>query len=280
MGRVRGQNRQAEVFAADDSCMDGWLLPAASFVLGAVFGSFANVVIYRVPAGLSIVRPGSNCPACNRPIPWYDNLPLLSYLVLRGRCRNCESRISIRYPIVEAVTAISWVLVVRRFGLEAELAAYLLFATVLVILSFIDLEHGRLPTRIIGPSMFAGVILLAAASLSKQDYKSLLDAALGSAAYGLPLLALALAVPRGMGGGDVNLAGYLGLHLGWLSLLHVVVGAFSGFVLAGFTGIALIVSRVKGRKDKIPFGPFMALGAFVAVLAGKSLIRIWLGVTP
>lgn len=256
-----------------------WLLPVAAFVFGAIFGSFANVVIHRVPARSSIVRPGSSCPSCGQAIAWYDNLPLISYVLLGGRCRNCRSRIGIRYPVVELITAVAWVLLILRLGIAPELPAYLLFATVLVILSFIDLEHGRLPNRIIWPAMMAGMVLLAAASVFIGNYRPLLDAAIGAAAYGLPLLGLGLAVPAGMGGGDVNLAGYLGLHLGWFSLLHVVVGAFSGFILGGLTGIALIALRLKGRKDKIPFGPFMALGALISVLAGSNLIRAWLGIS-
>lgn len=254
-----------------------WFVIVAAFATGAVLGSFSNVVVYRLPRSRSLVSPGSSCPECGAPIAWYDNIPVISFLILRGKCRKCGAPISIRYPIVELIVAVSWGLVGWRFGLSAALPAFLVFVTALVILSFIDLEHRRLPNVVLGPAAIAGVVLLQIASVVEGDWSSLRDALIGAGIYGLPLLVIGLLFPSGMGGGDIKLAAYLGIHLGWLSLLHVVVGAMLGFILGGITGIALMVSGKKSRKDPIPFGPFMALGAVISVLAGSTLIRVWLG---
>ncbi|MGH2706203.1 MAG: prepilin peptidase [Actinomycetota bacterium] len=242
-----------------------------------MFGSFANVAIYRLPRGLSIVSPCSACPRCTRPITWYDNLPLFSYLFLRGRCRHCGERISGRYPLVEAAVGALWVLLFLRIGWQAELPAFLAFGTVLVILSAIDLEHRRLPNRVLGPAAVLGLVLLVGAGGLSGDWFRMLQSLLGAAAYGVPMFLIALAVPAGMGGGDVKFAPYLGLHLGWFGLSTVFVGAFLAFLLGGISGIVLILLKRKGRKDALPFGPFMALGALTAVLVGGSLVRLWLG---
>jgi leader peptidase (prepilin peptidase)/N-methyltransferase len=173
--------------------------------------------------------------------------------------------------------ASAWALVAWRLGLRPELLALLAFTSVIVVLSFIDLEHRRLPNRIVGPATLLGLALLLIAAAVSGEWNSLLTSILGALAYGVPMLLLALAFPSGMGGGDVNLAAYLGLHLGWFSLLHVLVGAMSGFFLGGAIGIALLAARKKGRKDPIPFGPFMALGGFISVLWGSEILRLWLG---
>lgn len=254
-----------------------WYLVLSCFLIGSVIGSFGNVVIYRLPRGDSLVRPRSACPECGEQIAWYDNLPLISYAVLRGRCRKCGAKISPRYPVVELLMAATWALVGWRVGLRPELPAFLVFAAVLVVLSFIDLEHRRLPNRIVGPATLAGLVLLAVAALVTRDWRSFIRAIVGCLAYGLPMLLLALAFPKGMGGGDVNLAAYLGLHLGWLSLSEVLVGAMTGFFLGGLIGIVLLAAGKKGRKDPIPFGPFMALGSFISLLWGSEILSLWLG---
>lgn len=242
---------------------------------GLAFGSFANVVVHRVPRSESIVVPGSACPSCGTPLAWYDNIPLLSFLVLRGRCRHCHATISVRYPLVEGLVGVLWALTALVVGLRPELPAFLAFVTVLVMLGAIDLEHRRLPNRILGPaSIVAGVLLLAAAPFS--GWTPLLMALAGAAAYGGPMLLLGLAFPAGMGGGDIKLAGYIGLHLGWLGLLHVLVGAMAGFIVGGVVGVALLVAGRKGRKDPVPFGPAMAVGALVALFAGEVILRFWL----
>lgn len=242
---------------------------------GLAFGSFANVVVHRVPRSESIVAPGSACPSCGTPLAWYDNIPLLSFLVLKGRCRHCRATISVRYPLIEGLVGVLWGLTALVVGLRPELPAFLAFVTVLVMLGAIDLEHRRLPNRILGAaSIVAGVLLLAAAPFS--GWTPLLMALAGAAAYGGPMLLLGLAFPAGMGGGDIKLAGYIGLHLGWLGLLHVLVGAMAGFIVGGVVGVALLVAGRKGRKDPVPFGPAMAVGALVALFAGEVILPFWL----
>lgn len=249
----------------------------AAGLLGLAFGSFATVLIGRVPSKKSIVSPGSACPVCETPIAWYDNIPVISYLALRSRCRSCGSRISVRYPVVEISNAVLWIAMTVRFGLSWTLPAYLAFATTLLVLSAIDFEHHRLPNRILGPASIIAIILLTVAGATSSDWNSILLAFAGAAAFGVPMLLLALAVPRGMGIGDVKLAGYLGLHLGWLSLWNVLVGAMAGFFIGGVAGIVLLIAGRKGRKDPVPFGPSMAAGALIAVFLGKGILELWLG---
>lgn len=246
-------------------------------LLGLFLGSFATVLIGRVPSKKSIVSPGSACPVCGTPIAWYDNIPVLSYLVLRGRCRSCGARISVRYPVVEISNAALWIAMTVRFGLSWTLPAYLAFATTLLVLSAIDFEHHRLPNRILGPASIMAVILLAVASATSSYWNSIPLALAGGAAFGVPMLLLAVAVPRGMGIGDVKLAGYLGLHLGWLSLWQVLIGAMAGFFIGGVVGIGFLVAGRKGRKDPVPFGPSLAAGALIAVFFGKGILQLWLG---
>lgn len=244
---------------------------------GLVFGSFANVVVYRVPRGFSVVSPGSLCPGCEAPIAWYDNIPLLSYAVLRARCRNCGAPISVRYPLVELTTGLVWMLMVWRIGVHPELPAFLAFGTALVILSAIDIEHHRLPNKVLGPAAIVGVVTLVGGALIGHHWGNLERAGLGAVFYGLPLLVLGLAAPSAMGGGDVKFAPYLGAHLGWLGLRVVLAGGLLGLVAGGLGGVAALLIGGKGMKDPIPFGPFMALGALLAILVGTSVLRVYLG---
>lgn len=256
--------------------LPGWYFPVALFVLGTVVGSFANVVIYRLPKGISL-GGRSACPTCGNPIAWYDNIPLVSYLYLRGRCRACKSRIGMRYPLVELAVGSLWLVLFWRLGFGSVLPAFLAFATTLVILSAIDFEHHRLPNKILFPGALVAIVLLTIAAAVQGDWQRLLDSALGALGYGAPILAIGLAFPAGMGGGDIKLAAYLGLHLGWFGLWHVLVGALLGILLGGLSGSALLLFGIKGRKDPIPFGPFMAVGAIVSVLAGARILDFWLG---
>jgi leader peptidase (prepilin peptidase)/N-methyltransferase len=248
-----------------------------AFVFGVAVGSFANVAVYRVPLGLSVVSPRSACPGCGTTLTWYDNIPLLSFVALRGRCRTCGRSISLRYPLVEVVVGAVWVGMLQRIGIRPELPAFLAFATTLVILSAIDLEHHRLPDRVLGPAAILAVVLLVAATAAGAGWVRLEHAGLGALAYGLPMLVLGLAAPTAMGGGDVKFAPYLGLHLGWLGLRLVLAGALLGLIAGGLGGIALLIAGRKGMKDAIPFGPFMALGALAAILLGPAPLRLWLG---
>jgi leader peptidase (prepilin peptidase) / N-methyltransferase len=251
-------------------------LAAALAVLGLLLGSFLNVVIHRVPRGESVVSPGSRCPGCGTAIRARDNVPVLSWLVLRGRCRHCATRIPVRYPMVELLTGALFAVVGVRFGPSWETPAFLYLAAVSVALGAIDLDVRRLPNVIVLPSyVVAGLLLLLPAEADGR-WDDLLRAVAGMAAlYGL-YLALVLVYPQGMGFGDVKLAGVLGLFLGWLGWGALAVGGFLGFLLGGVTGVALLAAKRAGRKSAIPFGPFMLAGAFVAVLWGSDLSHAYL----
>ena len=255
-------------------------------ILGLLVGSFLNVVIYRVPIGKSIVTPPSACPACDARIKPWDNVPVISWLVLRGRCRTCSARISVRYPIVELLSGLLFAAVALRFSQPLDiptaalvatgilLVAYLYFAAISVALAAIDLDTHTLPNAIVLPAYAVVAALLVAASAVYGDYSQLVSAAIGGAAMFVAYLAMALVYPGGMGFGDVKLAGVLGLLLGFLGWGTLIVGAFAAFLLGGLFGVALLVFRKAGRKSGIPFGPWMLAGAWLGIFIGE---RIWNG---
>ncbi len=246
-------------------------------LLGLVIGSFLNVVIWRVPRGESVVHPPSACPACGVPIRPRDNVPVLGWLILRGRCRNCQVPISRRYPLVEAATAGLFAALALRFGFAPELPAYLYLAAIGIALALIDLDVKRLPDALTLPSYAVGGLLLGVASF--QDGHALLRAVLGAAAmFGL-YFALCFAYPAGMGFGDVKLSGVLGLYTGWLGWDVWGAGLLLGFFSGGFFGIGLLLAGRGGRKTAVPFGPFMLFGAFVAIFGGHELVDAYLRLT-
>jgi leader peptidase (prepilin peptidase)/N-methyltransferase len=252
---------------------------ALAGLLGLVAGSFANVVIHRVPRRESVVRPRSRCPACAAPVAWRDNLPLLGWLLLRGRCRACRSPISVRYPLVELGMGLLWFLVALRLageGLGWAIPAYLVLAFVCVVLAVIDAATRLLPNRITYPAFPVVAGLLAVASLGLGDLGRLGRALLAAAAMGGFFLALALISPRGMGLGDVKLAPTLGLALGWLSWGAVAVGVFAAFLLGGLAGLAAMLALGLSRKSLLPFGPWLVAGALLGVLAGAEVAG-WYG---
>ncbi len=266
-------------------------MPALALgIFGSLIGSFLNVVVYRVPAGLSVVNPPSACPRCGQQIRSYDNIPLLSWLMLRGKCRTCAEPISSRYPLVELGTGLAfagvaaWVALTRWQATDAshltasilELLAFLYLAAVSIALALIDLDTRTLPNRIVLPSYLVGGVLLAAASVLTHDSAHLISLLVGGAALFVLYVAIALASPRGMGFGDVKLAGVLGLYLGHLGLAQLVVGAFSAFLLGGLFAVVLLLARRAGRKSGIPFGPWMLLGAWVGVVFGAQLASSYL----
>jgi leader peptidase (prepilin peptidase)/N-methyltransferase len=252
------------------------MLIVVAVLAGVVIGSFLNVVIWRVPRGESISHPASHCPSCEQPVRPRDNVPVLSYVLLRGRCRDCQAQISARYPLVELGTGVVFGLMAWRIGWAAELPAYLYLAAIGVALALIDIDVKRLPNAIILPSYVVAGCLLSVAALVDGDGEALLRAVIGAAAlYGFYFL-LAFIYPAGMGFGDVKLAGILGAYLGWLGYGELVVGAFLGFLFGGVLGGALMVVGRAGRKSKIPFGPFMLLGALVAILWGGTLTDLYL----
>jgi leader peptidase (prepilin peptidase)/N-methyltransferase len=245
-------------------------------VLGLIIGSFLNVVVWRVPRGESIAHPPSHCPACGADVRPRDNVPVVSWLLLRGRCRDCKAPISARYPLVELGTAAVFVVMAARIGLEPELPAFLYLGAIGVALALIDLDVKRLPNAIVLPSYGVAAVLLGAAALFGHDWDSYLRAGLGMAALYAFYFALAWIYPAGMGFGDVKLAGVLGAYLGWLGWAEVITGTFLGFLFGGVVGMALMAVGKAGRKSKVPFGPFMLAGAFVAILWGGALADLYL----
>ncbi|MEO7015156.1 MAG: prepilin peptidase [Leifsonia sp.] len=259
-------------------------------IVGLMIGSFLNVVIYRVPAGLSVVLPPSACPRCGASIKPYDNVPVISWLILRGRCRECAQPISVRYPLVEGMTGATF-FIVGLFALEAlgrttDLAqlfstvivalAYLYLAAISVALAMIDLDTQRLPDSIVLPSYFVSLSLFIAAAFTSGDFGGLFRAVIMLAVLVVAYYVMAIAYPGGMGFGDVKLAGLLGLYLGWLGWGVSFVGALAPFVLGGLFGIALIVVRRANRKSGIPFGPWMLGGTWLAIAFGGPLFERYL----
>jgi leader peptidase (prepilin peptidase)/N-methyltransferase len=248
-------------------------------LLGLAAGSFANVVIHRVPRRESLVRPGSRCPACDAPIAPRDNLPVLAWLLLRGRCRSCGAPIPLRYPLVELAMGLLWFVVALRLagdGLGWAVPAYLALAFVCVVLAAIDAATRLLPNRLTYPAFPVVAGLLLVASLGLGDLGRFGRALAAAAAVGGFFLALALISPRGMGLGDVKLAPTLGLALGWLSWGAVAVGVFAAFLLGGLAGLAAIVALGRTRKSLLPFGPWLVAGALLGVLVGGE-VAAWYG---
>jgi leader peptidase (prepilin peptidase)/N-methyltransferase len=244
-------------------------------LIGLCVGSFLNVVIYRVPRRESVIRPRSHCPACDSPIADRDNVPVLSWLLLRGRCRSCRARISIRYPIVELGTAVLFVAAAVRLGATWQLPAFCVFFASLLAISMIDLDHFIIPNRVIYPTHGVTIPLLGAAAAADGSWDHLRNAAIGGVAGFGVLLVIHLVSPRGMGFGDVRLAGVIGVMLGWLGLRYLFLGLFLGFLLAAVIGLVLIAAHLRSRKDAVPFGPFMAMGAVLAVLWGQAILNAY-----
>ena len=244
---------------------------AAAFagVLGATIGSFLNVVAYRLPRHESLVRPGSRCPGCGTAIKPYDNLPVLGWLLLRGRCRTCRTRISPRYPIVEASTAALAAAVVLTKHSAVDVVLGLVLVGVLVPIALIDLDHRIIPNKITLPAAVAAVAI--GIALDRHGVPEQLIAGAGAGGF---LLAFALAYPRGMGIGDVKLAAVLGLFLGRSVAVAILAGVLLGTVVG-----AVVMARVgveKGRKTAVPFGPFLAVGGLVGLFVGPAIIHWYL----
>jgi leader peptidase (prepilin peptidase) / N-methyltransferase len=239
----------------------------AGGLLGAIIGSFLNVVAHRVPRGESLVSPGSHCPGCGAEVKPYDNIPVVSWLLLRGRCRSCGMRISPRYPLVELAAAIAFAAVVAVRGFDNNLVLELPLVAALIALAAIDFDHKLLPNKIVYPLAAYGVI--ATLLVDQDDLVENLIAGAGAFAF---LLVAVIAYPRGMGMGDVKLAGAMGLYLG----LSVIPALLVAFLSGSLVGIVIIAREgAAGRKKAVPFGVFLALGGIVGVLAGPELIDLY-----
>lgn len=244
-----------------------------SLLLGLCLGSFLNVCIHRLPLKQSILRPASHCPWCGSAIKYYDNIPLLSYILLAGRCRNCSKSISWRYPAVEALTGLISVLLFIKYGISFQYLLLLLFLLSLITISFIDLDHQIIPDIISIPGIAAG--LLASPFLPHTGFvESLIGAAAGAGALFLVAYLYELLAKRpGMGGGDIKMLAMIGAWMGWRSLPMIVfLSSFSG-ALVGFLYLAL---SGRGLRVRIPFGPFLALGTVLHLFLGKEMIRFYL----
>lgn len=253
--------------------MPGFLLNLYVFLVGLCIGSFLNVCIYRLPAGRSIVRPASSCTGCDTVIRWYDNIPLLSYVALRGRCRACRSAISPRYPIVELLAGLFALAVWLQFGMQAQTLVYFVFIAVLLVITFIDIDHRIIPDAISLPGIPIGFAL--SFFLPALGWKSSL---LGIAIGGGSLFAVGwgyqlLTGKEGMGGGDIKLLGMIGAFIGWQGVLFTIMASsFTGTVV----GLAMMLRTRNDMKMAVPFGPFLAIGAILYLFFGPQWIDWYL----
>ena len=244
------------------------------FILGLIVGSFSNVCIYRIPRNESIIYPASHCPKCHSNILPKDNIPLLSYILLKGRCRNCKTKISIQYPMVEFLSGLIYLIIYLLYGLSVQTLIYIILSSALIIIAFIDLNQQMVPDVISLPGIVIGFILSFFVS-----YLSFINSALGVVVGGGIILVIGLAgslifKKEAMGGGDVKLAAMIGAFLGWR---YIIVSLFLGFFLGALTGIILIMTKIKKREDAIPFGPFIVLGSLITLLWGEKILSWYLG---
>lgn len=256
-----------------------WPVLVLIAVSGAMIGSFLNVVIWRVPRGESVVTPPSACPGCGHRITPQDNIPLLSWLLLRGRCRSCHRPISTRYPLVEAGTSALFAVTAWWWGLSWELPAFLYLAAIAVALTMIDIDVKRLPNAIVLPSYLVAGVLLAIPAVLQGEPDRLLRMAVGAAVGFGVLFGIRVIKPGGMGLGDVKLMGVLGMYLGYLGWAQLAVGFFAAFVVGGIVGIGLIVFTETGRKARIPFGPYLIGGAYLGWWIGSPVAGWYLTIT-
>ncbi len=249
----------------------------AVFILGLAVGSFLNVCIYRIPKGLSVVKPlRSFCPSCGRTIRWYDNIPLLSFLILRGRCRYCKEPISIRYPLVELLTAVIFSLLLRRYGLTVEFIGYCLLSAMLIAISFIDLSHYIIPNKITLPGMGLGLTFAAILTLFYHRPSMIVNRAVGLVIGGGVILLMSLVGSlifrrEAMGMGDVKLTAMIGAFMGFYP--HVILVILLSAVMGSVVGGGYMLIRRVGLKSAIPYGPFLSAGAVISMLYGEELWR-------
>lgn len=247
------------------------------FVLGTLLGSFANVCIYRLPQRLSVVFPGSHCPCCQEALrPWH-NIPLLSYMLLRGQCATCKTAISLRYPLVELGNGLLYVLLYHYYRFSAPGVVFALFATALLIVSCIDIAYTIIPDAITLPGIMVGIctsLWLTPVGVGNAVLGILVG---GGLFLLMAVLSVAILQREGMGGGDIKLIAMIGAFLGWHAVLVTI---FLGAVLGALVGTALILLRRQGRKEPVPFGPFLAIGALLAMARGETILTWYFSRTP
>jgi leader peptidase (prepilin peptidase)/N-methyltransferase len=242
-------------------------------LIGLAVGSFLNVVIYRVPRNESVVSPRSACPTCGTQIEDRDNIPVLSWLLLKGHCRTCQSPISARYPLVELATAGLFAGTAARMGFNWELPAFLLLSAGLLALALIDVEHLLLPKKIVYPLLIGVAALLVLAAGTTDQWHKLLVAVISAVAWFGVFFALNFVSPKLLGFGDVRLAPILGLALGWLGVRYVLLGFFGANLIGAVISIGLLATKRISREQQVPYGVFLALGTALAVFAGPELLR-------
>lgn len=241
------------------------------FILGLVIGSFLNVCIYRIPRKLSIIKPSSFCPSCGNSIKWWHNIPVLSFIILKGKCAYCGAKISLRYPVVEILNGIFYVLAYLNFGLTISLPFVLIFISALIVISFIDFDFQIIPDEISIPLIFLGIILSLLPHNSINLAYDIKDSLIGIVIGGGSLLIVSLITRGGMGGGDIKLNAAVGAFLGWkAALLTIFIGSLAGSI------VGIVILKKTGNR-KIPFGPFLSLGACVCLFFGESLLNWYFG---
>jgi len=242
-------------------------------IYGLTIGSFLNVLIYRIPRDESIAWPGSHCPTCGHSLSWYDNIPLLSYLMLKGKCRYCRASISARYPLVEALNAVIYAIMYAKFGFGVDFIFYSLMCSVLLTVVFMDLKEMIIPDSLVLCILALSVVHKAVNyflyGISPDLRGSILGLLLGAGLF----LAIMFVSGGGMGGGDVTLAGALGFVLG---VKYILLSIFLSFVFGAGISVVLLAAGIKTRKDPIPFGPFLVLGFFITVLRGQDIINLYI----
>jgi Type IV leader peptidase family./Bacterial Peptidase A24 N-terminal domain. len=238
------------------------------FIFGTIIGSFLNVVIYRVPRNESIVYPQSHCTKCKSELKPYDLVPILSYMILKGRCRYCDDKISIRYPIVEIITGLIYLILFIYFGISIKSLSYAFLASLLIVITFIDIEHKIIPNKII----LIGLIVGAVFRVLMFNY-GVWDYIVGFFLGGGVLLLISLLSGGGMGGGDIKLMALIGLFVGWKLTISTL---FIAVLLGAVGGILLIVLKIKTRKDYIPFGPYISVACIISILYGYDLLNLYI----
>ncbi len=245
-------------------------------LFGLLVGSFANVVIYRVPEGRSIVKPPSGCASCGAHVRPIDNIPVLSWLLLRGRCRSCQTPISPRYPIVEALVGLLFAFIGLRFGLSWTGVAQAVLAAGLVVLAFIDLDHMLLPRKVVYVTLTLVAVALVAGAASGSQWHRLAIAVICGIVPWLLFFVINFLNPKAMGFGDVRLALLIGFGLGWLGAAYAFLGFILASILGALVGLAMIAMGKAGRRTPIPFGTFLAAGAVLSALAGSPVVNWYL----